>query len=379
MDRAPFKLTTALLVFPDWKGSSNDCRIMLYFCWSKVNEMNALVDLAAPPPKVCVLFPGALGDFICFLPTLEILKQNAEVDFFARPEFSELVSPPVRVRSLDCFEVRQLFVPGAARDDALYSFFGSYAAIFSWTGERERQFVNQLIHVSGGRAHFYPFRAADGKLHQTDYYLACLNNTCSSPGGPAIVLQPEAVAWIENYWRERALDGKALLVSAPGSGAREKNWPADFYLTVADWWRHRAQGAVVILLGPVEEERGGLDLLLNRFPVAQNLSLGQVAALLARSHLYLGNDSGITHLAAAVGVRTIALFGPSDAHQWAPRGDRVTILRRNVDCSPCAISVMKACPHRKCLTGLYPEDVIEKLERLPDIANLTRGGVGITV
>jgi ADP-heptose:LPS heptosyltransferase len=341
--------------------------------------MNALIDLAALPPKIGVLFPGALGDFICFLPTLEILRQNADVDLFARPEFSELVSRAVRVRSLDCFQVRQLFVPGAARDDALGSFFGSYAAIFSWTGEQEKQFVNQLMQVSGGRARVYPFRAAIGRLHQTDYYLACLNKAWERPARPAIALQPEAVAWIENYWREHTLEGKTLLVLAPGSGAREKNWPADFYLKVADWWRHRARGGVVILVGPVEEERGGLDLLLNRFPVAQNLSLGQVVALLARSHIYLGNDSGITHLAAAVGVRTIALFGPSDAHQWAPRGNRVTILRRNVDCSPCTISVMKGCPHRKCLTELYPEEVIEKLERLTDTANLTRGGVGITV
>jgi ADP-heptose:LPS heptosyltransferase len=352
---------------------------MLYFCPIKVNEMYAAIDVTAPPPRICVLFPGALGDFICFLPALEILKQNADLDLFARPEFSGLVSPPVKVRSLDGFEVRQLFVPGAARDEGLCDFFGSYTAIYSWSGNQEKEFVNQLIQVSGGRARVYPFRATDRKFHQTDYYLACLNETYERPRSPFIAVPAEAVAWIENYWTEHTLDGQARLVLAPGSGAREKNWPADFYLKVADWWRHRVQGAVVILLGPVEEERGGLDLLLDRFPVAQNLSLAQVAALLARSHLYLGNDSGITHLAAAVGVRTVALFGPSDLHQWAPRGDRVTLLRRNVDCCPCTISVMKECPHRRCLTELYPRDVIKKVAGLPELANLTRRGVGITV
>jgi ADP-heptose:LPS heptosyltransferase len=352
---------------------------MLYPCPSKVNEMNAAIDFTAPRAKIGVLFPGALGDFICFLPALEILRHNADVDLFARTEFSGLVSSPVKVRSLDCFEVRQLFVPGAAKEKALCDLFGSYAAIYSWTGNHEKDFVSQLIQVSGGRARLYPFRATDRKFHQTDYYLACLNETYGRPRSPFIAVPTEAVASIENYWAEHTLEGQPRLVLAPGSGAREKNWPANFYLKVADWWRHRIEGAVVILLGPVEEERGGLELLVDRFPVAHNLSLAQVAALLARSHLYLGNDSGITHLAAAVGVRTIALFGPSDLHQWAPRGDRVTVLRRTVACSPCTISVMKECPHRQCLTELYPRDVIEKIARSPEIANLTRRGAGVTV
>jgi ADP-heptose:LPS heptosyltransferase len=334
---------------------------------------------AANSIRIGALFPGALGDFICFLPALEVLWQNAEVDVFARTEFRDLVPTRVKVRSLECFEVRRLFAPDATVDERLTVFFGSYAAIYSWTGSGQKEFVDQLITICRGRARIYPFRADDRASHHSDYYLSCLDKTFRHPRAPNVALRPDAVAWSKKYWVKHSMDGKAVLVLAPGSGAREKNWPATFYHAVADWWRHRTQGAVVVLIGPVEEERGGLEVLLNRSIVASGLTLAQVAALLARSDLYLGNDSGITHLAAAVGVRTVALFGPSDLHQWAPRGQKIATISRAVECSPCVIPVMKSCPHRKCLTQVYPADVIEELEKLPEIIGLTRGGVGIRV
>jgi ADP-heptose:LPS heptosyltransferase len=61
------------------------------------------------------------------------------------------------------------------------------------------------------------------------------------------------------------------------------------------------------------------------------MSVGQVAALLARCRLYVGNDSGLTHLAAAVGAETVAVFGPTDPAVWAPRGSRVRVVRGSGD------------------------------------------------
>jgi len=101
--------------------------------------------------------------------------------------------------------------------------------------------------------------------------------------------------------------------------------------------------------------------------------------LMIRSSVYLGNDSGISHLAAAVGMATVALFGPSDPRQWAPRGRQVTVISRQVHCSPCSNSIMKSCPHRACLSEISPEEVIDALITLPELVSLTRGGAGITV
>jgi ADP-heptose:LPS heptosyltransferase len=94
----------------------------------------------------------------------------------------------------------------------------------------------------------------------------------------------------------------------------------------------------------------------------RQLELAQTAALLARCDLFIGNDSGITHLAAALGVETLAIFGPSDPAQWRPKGRRAAVLSLNVECSPCDRSVMRSCPHRKCLNTLSEEAVLRFLE-----------------
>ena len=326
-----------------------------------------------------VIFPGALGDFLCFLPTLRFLSQNNAVDLLARREFADLVSPTVNVGSLERYEIRKLFVSGSSKEARLHDFFGAYSAIFSWMGSGQPTFVRELQKLSVN-AHVFPFQPSPPiGLHQSEYYLTCIGAPAREAVGLEIPLKPDALAWSERYWQQHFLKGKPVMAIAPGSGAREKNWPHLSFLAMAEWWRQQTSGAVVVIVGPVEEETGDYTTLGQETVVARNLDLGRLAALLTRCHLYLGNDSGVSHLAAALGVTTVVLFGPSHVERWAPRGKNVTVVTQNVECAPCSISTMKNCPHRKCLTTLTPDDVIGRLAFLAEKLTLTRGGAGITV
>jgi ADP-heptose:LPS heptosyltransferase len=329
--------------------------------------------------RACVIFPGALGDFVCFLPALQALRRDCEIDLFAHSEFASIVPCGVKVRSLECAEIRNLFIDAASQTPTWQNHFGAYAAVYSWLGSQQPVFVHRLQSDCAGRAKIFPFRPLAQMEHQADYYLSCLALPDFTACEPAIELHAAAIAWSENFCREHSLDRRAVLVLAPGSGAREKNWPEEFFLAVAKWWRESSGGAVILLVGPVESERGGIDRLAERCLVARDLSLSQLAALLDRSDVYLGNDSGVTHLAAAVGVPTFAIFGPSDPRQWAPRGKKVAVISRQIACSPCVNATMKNCPHRACLSALYPDQVIAAMMPLKEQATLTRGGVGITV
>jgi ADP-heptose:LPS heptosyltransferase len=328
--------------------------------------------------RALVIFPGALGDFLCFLPTLRFLSQDKEVDLLARSEFADLVPPTVKVGSLERYEIRRLFVSGSSREERLNDFFDSYSSVFSWMGSGQSTFVQELDTLSRGRARVFPFQPERIRLHQSEYYLLCVDGPVPETGKLEIPLKPEAMAWSERYWQEHFLTGKQVMMLAPGSGAREKNWPDVSFRAVADWWR-RTCGAVVVILGPVEEEKGNYTTLYEGAVVARSLNLGKIAALMVRSELYLGNDSGVSHLAAGLGVATVVLFGPSNVARWAPRGKNVTVVTQNSDCAPCTVSTMKRCPHRQCLTTLEPGYVIKKLARLVEQLTLTRGGVGITV
>jgi ADP-heptose:LPS heptosyltransferase len=326
--------------------------------------------IAGAPAQICAIFPGALGDFICFLPALHALRQEGLIDLYARSEFSDLAPAGVVVRSLECSGIGELF--RSEQTAPARNRFCRYAAVYSWHGSGNPEFVRRLEAITGGRARCFAFRPAYSRGHQIDYYLGCVRSHAARSQPATINVGAEAIRWREDYWTKHSLESRPVLTIAPGSGALEKNWPMQFFLTVVEWWRNATGGEVLLLIGPVERERGGLGALFERCVVAEGLSLAQVAAALAGSVLYLGNDSGISHLAGALGVRTVALFGPSDPLQWVPRGNKVVVLRRGLACSPCGWQAMKTCPHRACLREFSAQEVICAMARLPEVVSLTR-------
>jgi ADP-heptose:LPS heptosyltransferase len=306
--------------------------------------------------KTLVLFPGALGDFICFLPALEFLARGRSVDLCARMAYADLLPAAIRVASIERHEISRLFMSGAAGDQALRRFIDSYRSIYSWTGSGDRNFAANIAILARGRAKLFPFRPVDAAEHISDYYLGCVNEKPAAEASPAVPLRRDGLVWSRHWLEERGFEGKKILALAPGSGAREKNWPRQFFREVERWWRESG-GESFVIFGPAEEEwfeghdwRGA--------NIARDLELGKIAALLSLCDLYLGNDSGLSHLAAAVGADTVALFGPTEPRQWSPRGRRIAVVSRNVECSPCTHQVMKSCPHRKCLTELTPGEVV---------------------
>jgi ADP-heptose:LPS heptosyltransferase len=325
-------------------------------------------DLTGGDP-VFVLFPGALGDFICLLPALQLLARQYRVHLFARAEFSDLAPETVWVRSLERYEISRLFAPGAAAEDRVRRFFAAYAHFYSWMASGQKDFVGELARVSNDRARTFPFNCSAPGVHQADYYVSCIK-----PGGdvplPEIALRPEALAWSGDFWTRHGLEGRPVMALGPGSGARGKNWPIERFFAVADWWRGTVGGEVVSLLGPVEVERGGFESLEGHALIVRNLDLARVAALIQRSDIYLGNDSGITHLSAALGVPTIALFGSTDARKWRPRGKRVTVVQPNAGQAGPGGRVKQT--GEAALDQLGPAQVIASIEKAREVASLTR-------
>jgi ADP-heptose:LPS heptosyltransferase len=119
--------------------------------------------------------------------------------------------------------------------------------------------------------------------------------------------------------------GPAFLAVHPGSGSREKNWPAERFASLV---RAMAAGAPWLLVaGPADAAAvAPLDAVPGRRG-APGLPLRVLGALLSRARLYVGNDSGVSHLAAAWAAPTLALFGPTDPAVWAPQGARVSVVR----------------------------------------------------
>ena len=137
---------------------------------------------------------------------------------------------------------------------------------------------------------------------------------------------PDDLAAAARALDQSNVDSSHLVVIFPGSGNPAKNWPAEKYAALASTLSKRA--GVAVILGPAESS---LEAIFRErgVPVLKDLDLPTVAAIARLAVAFVGNDSGVSHLAAAVGTPGMAIFGPTDPARWRPLGHRIDVLRRN--------------------------------------------------
>jgi ADP-heptose:LPS heptosyltransferase len=155
----------------------------------------------------------------------------------------------------------------------------------------------------------------------------------------------------------------------PGVGNMMRQWPPEHFASLIDLLVKRNGVNVVLIGGPEEADLANevAERLLHQDAVASlvgKTSLRQLPDLLRACGLYIGNNSGPKHIAAALGVPTIGIHsGVVDAAEWAPLGRRAVAVRRNMTCSPCYLARMEDCPRNfACMRGLEPAAVQEVAE-----------------
>ncbi|MBN1392149.1 MAG: hypothetical protein JW947_05030 [Sedimentisphaerales bacterium] len=308
-----------------------------------------------------ILQPGAIGDCVLTLPLAEFMKDRLGLggaDVLGHTEYIGIF--PGRtcvdsVRSIDSLELHQLFTEtdkfDLADGDALINFFGNYAWIATFLGEPDSNFERNLIFTANcSRSsevitlslHPAPPRGGvkppeKSSAHITDFYI---QQFIAQSG---LSLQPWQVRKSKNLIKATKADinkGKELLeeidvafcekivVVQPGSGGPHKCCHLDNFLAVSQELASK-DIKVIFLLGPAEQERlskTAVEKINDAAKCLTDLSLTQVLELLSCADAYLGNDSGITHLAAAMGVKTVAVFGPTNPQIYRPIGHSVTVV-----------------------------------------------------
>jgi ADP-heptose:LPS heptosyltransferase len=154
----------------------------------------------------------------------------------------------------------------------------------------------------------------------------------------------------------------------PGSGGRFKNWPLKNFLALADQLKAQQKRQPFFILGPVEEEASppmAETIQARGFPLVRRLPLNRLAGLLELSAGYVGNDSGVTHLAAALNLPTVALFGPTDPELWGPAGNRVVILRSQDSAAPGRTKGPLSETERGAWEDLTATEVLAAIQRNP--------------
>jgi ADP-heptose:LPS heptosyltransferase len=169
---------------------------------------------------------------------------------------------------------------------------------------------------------------------------------------------------LENKLRNNGLvSARRIVCVHPGVGRLQKLWTVSGFATVADWLAARDY-QVVFVGGSGELARTNelISLLSHRtHNLVGSLSLGELMALFEMSSLFLGNDGGPMHLAAAMGTPIVAMFGFADESRWGPRCEESIVLRGQERCQDCS---RKDCQDPVCINTLSPETVKSAIETL---------------
>lgn len=272
-----------------------------------------------PPVRILVIRTGAVGDFILTTPVLNTLRSaypSAHISVLGHPSRTTLADHLIdRHVDIDLPPWSRLFAPDAHLDGEHHDLVVSADLILNYLPDPDGILTRNLTTLCDGTVVSHsPHPPEDGSVHIIDHLLEPVD----ALGIPAHRSPTVAVTR-----PPLALD--RFVVLHPGSGGQHKVWPAQRYAEVADALTY--YGDVVVTSGPADEACINVMKTVVRDAIFPDpMSLPEFAGLLQSARLYVGNDSGPTHLAAAVGTPTVAIFGPTDPRIWGPVGPEVEIV-----------------------------------------------------
>ncbi len=275
---------------------------------------------------------GAIGDFILTLPAIGALRQrwpSARLEILGYPRIATLADRRYyadAIRSIDAAAMARFFVPEAELDPTLADYFASFDLVLSYIYDPDEIFSDNLCRT--GVTRLLCASAKPEREHAATHFarpLAELGLNIERPQ-PRLFPSAEDRAFTEHFFAQRPTPRAPRLIAIhPGSGGEHKVWPVERGAAFIRWVREQP-GCDVLLIGGEADDTARRALAPLALPAAWNLPLPQLAAVLERCALFAGHDSGISHLAAAVGTPTLALFGPTSPEVWAPLGANVRVL-----------------------------------------------------
>ena len=270
-----------------------------------------------PPPRVLVIRGGAIGDFILTLPAMRLLREmipNCHLEvmgYLSIATLAQAAGLAESVRSLDHRTMAALFAKNAPIDEALAEHLKSFNLIVSYLFDPDGHFRASMERIGVKMPIECSHRVQPDQGHAS--------RQLAKPLEKLAMFVEDSHLQTAHFERREVIPNRIAIHI--GSGSEKKNWPLERWLALADDFRDHE---VIFITGEAEQERG---MLVENRPSWHSLPLPELANRLSTCAVFLGHDSGISHLAAACGVPSLLLFGPTDPAVWAPPQPWVTILR----------------------------------------------------
>lgn len=299
--------------------------------------------------RVVLIFPGALGDLLLATPTLRALTRHHAgahsllVVSDALCSLARAARLAERVESLDGGGAAWLFGGSACPD-----WLAARPVVYCWLGRRDEAARARLSVVAASATFLSVERGA-----QTTHAAAAYARAAGVPAKLDTLRRAAQLELPGSSLADRMLAGTRgpVLALHPGAGGQGKRWAMAGFSAVARWWKDQG-GTVLALAGPAEADPLELDA-----PVVRDWPLPDLAALLGRIDLYCGNDSGVSHLAGAMGAVGAVVFGPTEPRRWRPLGSGLATVRGRGGTSGISLSALPASRVVDALRRCYLDKV----------------------
>jgi heptosyltransferase III len=300
--------------------------------------------------QILVIRGGAIGDFILTLPVLAALRRafpGTRLELLAYPQVGKLALASGLVDGVTSIEGGALagfFAAEGRLDAGLRNYFSRFAIILSYLYDPDRIFETNVARCATAQFIVGPHRPETAAgFHATDTLLKPLERLAifQADAQPRLSLVAKSA---------EGASPRPMLALHPGSGSESKNWPEARWAALLD--RLVTWPDLELLLVGGEAEGRKLERLAARLPtaratLARSLPLLELAGQLVRCAGFVGHDSGISHLAAALGLPTLVLWGPTPEAVWRPQGAHVRVVR-----------------HAAGLHALPPDEVLAAVKEL---------------
>ncbi len=279
--------------------------------------------------KIIVIRGGAIGDFILTLPVIAALKDRFPQSRIAVMGYPHIVQLALlggladEIRSIDSRSLAPFFIPGGELPLDMISFFSDASIVISYLYDPDEIFENNVLKCFNGVFIPGPYKPSEQlRIHATETFLKPLEQLA--------IFSPYSIPEIKIPSDDNDSSGEFWLAVHPGSGSETKNWPLPKWKDLINRLIEFERIRILLVGGEAEGDR--LDLLSSMIPekkieLARNLPLKDLALRMNKCDAFIGHDSGITHLAAALGLQGIALWSHSSLDLWKPRSDKFKVIK----------------------------------------------------
>ncbi|MGQ0810496.1 MAG: glycosyltransferase family 9 protein [Nitrospiraceae bacterium] len=318
-----------------------------------------------------VIHPSGVGDVLLSLPAMRALKRA-----FPAHELAAIIGGQIGTFLQQCGEVEvvlpvendtlaQLFAGPDFVEAAVRDRLDHCDLAVCWLKDHKND-LSAMLRLSGVRrvVACSPLTSKLHAYHQADRFIETLGDIVGPATHDETLRAPQNIRDVgQRLLKAKGVGSEPMIAIHPGSGSGYKCCDPALFASLIEW-ASAQKIRPVIIGGPADE--GIIAALYRRCldpPVLlQHLELSLVAGVLSHARLFVGHDSGISHLAAALHIPTIALFGPTDARRWRPRGGEVRIVMGE-SCRCGDWETVRQCPQRPCLQ-IHIEQVVQRCQEL---------------